>query len=98
VEARWLNRALRNLKEEADYIARDDPRAAARIVVEIESATALLGEQPALGRTGRVPGARELVVPGTPYLIPYRVRGGCVEVIRVFHGRRQLKLIDDGAR
>jgi hypothetical protein len=28
----------------------------------------------AFGRPGRVPGTRELVVNGTPYLVPYRVR------------------------
>ena len=89
VRIRWLSRALRNLKEEADYVAKDDPSAAARIVADIENAVALLNEQPAVGRIGRVPGTRELVVPGTPYLIPYRVRGGYVEILRAFHGRRR---------
>jgi len=38
-----------------------------------------------LGRPGRVLGTRELVVPDTSYIIPYRVRGNTLEVLRVFH-------------
>ncbi len=42
-----------------------------------------------MGRAGRVPGTRELVISGTPYIVPYRVRGGAVEVLRVFHAARR---------
>ena len=48
---------------------------------------ALLIDHPSLGRAGRVPGTRELVVPDTPYLVPYRVRGMRIEILRIFHGR-----------
>lgn len=89
MRVRWLKRALRNLKEEADYIAQDDPAAAARTVMHIEKAVALLAEQPHLGRSGRVPGTRELVIADTPYLVPYRVKGENVVILRVFHGRRR---------
>ena len=89
MQVRWLKRALRNLAEEADYIAQDDPQAAARIVVKIEDSVALLAEHPEMGRVGRVPGTRELVVPGTPYLVPYRIRPKRIDVLRVFHGRRR---------
>ncbi|WP_281783101.1 type II toxin-antitoxin system RelE/ParE family toxin [Sinimarinibacterium flocculans] len=89
MQVRWLSRALRNLGEEADHIAQDDPAAAARMVVLIEDAVAMLADHPGLGRPGRVPGTRELVVPGTPYLVPYRVRGQHVDILRVFHGRRR---------
>ena len=47
----------------------------------------VLADQPELGRGGRWPNARELIVP--PYVIPYRVRTGTVEVLRVLHGRRE---------
>ena len=42
-----------------------------------------------MGRPGRVPGTREHMVTGTPYLLPYRVRDGVVEVLRVFHAARK---------
>ena len=89
MQVRWLKRALANLKEEADYIAQDDLQAAIRVVLRIEESVALLAEHPDLGRVGRVPGTRELIVPNTPYLIPYRVRGKRVDILRVFHGRRR---------
>ena len=48
-----------------------------------------LAAHPAVGRPGRVPGTRELVVSRTPYVIPYRVREGVVEILRVVHARRR---------
>ena len=34
-------------------------------------------------------GTRELVVAETPYIIPHRVRGDAVEILRVFHAARK---------
>lgn len=82
MQVKWLKNALLNLKEEADYIAQDDPAAAAQIVMRIEASVALLVDHPSLGRVGRVPGTRELVVPDTPYLVPYRVRGQRIDILR----------------
>lgn len=87
---RWLRTALRNLDTEAAYIARDDPGAAQVVVQRVLDAVAALAEQPALGRPGRVAGTRELMVPKTRYLVPYRVRSQTVEVLRVFHSSRRL--------
>jgi len=42
-----------------------------------------------MGRPGRVPSTRELVIPSTPYLVPYWVRDDCIEVLRVFHAARR---------
>ena len=36
-----------------------------------------------------VPGTRELVVPRTAYIVPYRVREDVVEILRVLHGARR---------
>ena len=43
-----------------------------------------------IGTLGRVPGTRELIVAKTRYLVPYRVRGETVEILRVFHTSRRL--------
>jgi toxin ParE1/3/4 len=80
---------LANVDAEVDYIARDNPAAADRVLTRIEQAVAHLAEHPASGRAGRVPGTRELVVSGTPYIIPYRVRKDSVEILRVFHAARR---------
>jgi len=90
VQVEWLRTALRNLDEEATFIAADDPRAARLVVERVLNAVEMLASQPALGRPGRVSGTRELVVAKTRYLIPYRVRGDVVEVLRVFHTSRRV--------
>ena len=89
MRVRWLRTALRNLDEEATFIAADDPDAARAVVRRVLDAVALLAAQPALGRPGRVAGTRELIVPQTRYVIPYRVRLGAVEILRVFHASRR---------
>lgn len=81
--------ALRNLDSEMTYIAEDRPRAALSMVERIQEAVSKLADQPALGRPGRVTGTRELVIAGTPYIIPYRVREDAIEILRVFHGARR---------
>jgi toxin ParE1/3/4 len=89
VRVRWLKVALANLDAEAEYIAEDNPAAAGRVVERILRAVDLLKKNPAMGRAGRVAGTRELVVAETPYIIPYRVRGDAVEILRVFHAARK---------
>ena len=86
---KWLPAALRNLDSEASYIAADEPAAARLVVERVLAAVGLLAEQPGLGRPGRVAGTRELLVPKTRYIVPYRVRGNTVEILRVFHTSRR---------
>jgi toxin ParE1/3/4 len=86
---RWLRAALRSLQQEAEYIAQDDPAAALRVVGRIGDAVHYLEDHASMGRAGRVPGTRELVVSGTPYIVPYRVHGQDVEILRVFHAARK---------
>lgn len=89
MQVRWLRRALVDLDEEASYVAAENPIAARMVVERVLQAVAMLSEQPALGRPGRIPGTRELVVSKTRYLVPYRVQGDVVEVLRVFHTSRR---------
>lgn len=89
MHVRWLRKALANLDEEGEYIAKEDAAAAGRVVTRIVDAVELLRENPAMGRAGRVAGTRELIVDGTPYIVPYRVREGVVEILRVFHAARK---------
>ncbi len=89
MKVRWLRTALRNLDHEAAFIAQNNPDAARRTGARIREAVGGLRSHPNMGRPGRVPGTRELVVSGTPYIIPYRVRQRSIEVLRVFHGARR---------
>jgi len=89
VRVKWLRVALANLNAEAEYIAEDNPAAARRVVQKIFRAVDLLKQNPAMGRAGRVAGTRELIVTDTPYIVPYRVRGDAVEILRAFHAARK---------
>lgn len=88
MRVKWLRKALANLEDEAAYIAQDNPAAAARFIETVFTAVAQLTDYPALGRQGRVTGTRELVISDFPYVVPYRVRGQNVEILRIFHTAR----------
>ena len=85
----WLRAARAYLIAVSEYISQDNPDAAARTVAAIVKAVETLGHFLSSGRPGRISGTRELVVPGTPYIGPYRVRGDVVQLIRVFHAARK---------
>ena len=85
----WSRRAIRHLVSLQEYIKRDSRQNASLVALRILNAIELLQIQPDIGRPGRVLGTRELVVPDTPYIIPYRVRSERLELIAVFHGTQQ---------
>jgi toxin ParE1/3/4 len=85
----WTAKALRDLAALRSYISHDKPPAAERQVELILAAVTGLARFPHSGRPGRRAGTQELVVGQTPYLVPYRVRGDLVEVLRVLHGRQR---------
>jgi toxin ParE1/3/4 len=89
MQVEWSDRARYNLSDIAAYIARDNAEAADRITDLILTATERLSAYPALGRSGRVDGTRELVVGNTPYIVPYRVHKDRVEIIAVLHGAQK---------
>ena len=90
VRVRWLRKALDNLQAEIELVAQENASAAVSLARELFEATDRLGKFPGMRRPGRVPGTRELVIPDTPYILPYRVRAGAVEILRVvFHAARR---------
>ena len=89
MKIRWLDLALDDLTDMADYIARDNPDAAKRIVSRLWSAVKSLATQPEMGGPGRVFGTRELIVSGTPFIVPYRIVKSEIHILRVLHGARE---------
>jgi len=85
----WSRRAIRHLVQLRERIANDSEDNAALVGSRILTAVELLETHPEMGRPGRVLGTRELVIPQTPYVIPYRVKQGRLELIAVFHGRQK---------
>jgi toxin ParE1/3/4 len=81
--------ARADLREIFLYIAEDNSHAARLILTRIKERVAELANNPHIGRPGRVPGTRELVISKTPYLVPYQVSGDTLQILRVYHGSRQ---------
>ena len=89
MEVRWLPDALVDLEAARAYIARNNPVAAECVLARILSEVAGLASLPHIGRPGRVANTRELVVPSTPFIVPYRVHAGRVIILAVIHTARQ---------
>lgn len=89
MKVRWLDEAVLDLKAVRAYLARDHPTTATDIARRIREAVQILTDHPAAGRVGRVPHTREVVVSGTPYILPYRSKANAVEILRVLHAAQK---------
>jgi toxin ParE1/3/4 len=86
----WSPESIHDLIALRAHIAEHDPAAAKRVALHILYCVEyLLSENPKLGAPDREPGTRELVIPKTPYIVPYRVRGSKIEITRVYHASRR---------
>jgi addiction module RelE/StbE family toxin len=85
----WTERSLGDRRQIYEHIEADDPRAAIAIDERIEVAARRLLVFPESGRPGRVEDTRELVVARTAIVIPYRVVGDVIRLLRVLHGARE---------
>ena len=89
MKVRWTIPAVEQLQGIFNFIAADSPEAAARTVRRIRNAILQTARMPGIGRTGRIPGTREIVVPGTSYLVAYRLVDNMLHVLAVLHGARE---------
>ncbi len=85
---KWTKTALRSVDEIAGFIAEDNPSRATSFVLELKVAVSKLQVHPGIGRAGRVPGTRELILHKN-YIAIYRVRGDDVEILRLHHVARK---------
>jgi toxin ParE1/3/4 len=89
VRIEWLPEAASNLTAQLEWIAKRDPWAAIDTGDAIHAAVGRLSDHPTIGRPGRVPTTRELVVVGTPYVVIYRLERNAVLVLRILHGAQR---------
>jgi toxin ParE1/3/4 len=89
VRIEWLPEAVRNLETQLAYLGARNPTAAIRLGDAIEASVGHLAEFPESSRTGRVPGTRELVVTGTPFVVVYRVEPEAIVILRILHGAQR---------
>ena len=86
---KWTQPALASVDDIAGFIAKDNPTRATSFVLELQAAVTQLQAHPGMGRAGRVPGTRELVVHKN-YIAIDRVRSDDVEILRFHHAARNL--------
>ena len=89
MNVKWLRTAAVNLQSEYQWLSERNPTAAQNFANEVHRLTSLLATNPSMGRAGRVMGTRELVLQNFPYLLPYRVKSGEIQILRVFHTYRE---------
>jgi toxin ParE1/3/4 len=81
----WSQTAISNLIEIRNYIEQDKPVAARQLAERILKSVERIAEHPHLGRAGREPETRELIVAGTPYIIVYRIFRGHLSILAILH-------------
>ena len=86
MKLKWDTFAIADREHIYGYIEAENPRAAVEIDLRFDQSVRRLADFPNSGRPGRVAGTRELIVAGTPYIIPYRVFEDRVTLLRVLHG------------
>ena len=88
LKVRWTPSAAKDLKEITRYIRRDNPAAASAVAKVLYREAEGLNILPGRGRPGQIPETRELIVPGLPYIIVYRISGTAIHLLRIYHGAR----------
>ena len=92
VRVRWTRLAVEQLAAIGAFIAENNPSAARQVEARLREAVTNLTRFPGMGRPGRVAGTRELIIAGTPYIIPYRVIGDDIDILAVFHAAQDRSL------
>jgi toxin ParE1/3/4 len=86
----WTRPALSDLGALQADMAKDGERAANAMVTRIvDRAERQLSRLPESGGAGRIAKTRELAITGTPYVLPYRIVGDTIHILRVFHSARR---------
>lgn len=89
MKLRWTLPAVEQLREIFETIADDNPTAAVQMVERIRLSIRQATRMPYTGRMGRVGGTREAIVPGTAYIVAYRILEDAIHVLAILHGAQQ---------
>lgn len=89
MRVRFTAGAIRQIQQISDYISKDSPAGAQRVVERIRYLADMLRDHPEMGRVADLKGLRVLPVSTTPYLIHYTIHRDEVRIIRVRHGARR---------
>ena len=82
---RWTSEARTDRRNQIEWRAERNPRAAASMDAKVEQSVRLLGDFPEIGRPTNVADTRELSVTGTPYIVVHRLTSATVQILRLYH-------------
>jgi toxin ParE1/3/4 len=85
----WSPFAINDLAAIREYIAEFNPRAANAVADHILNAVNFLGGHPHMGVQTHRTDVRKLIVSQSPYIIPYRIIDGEIEILEVFDSRQK---------
>src|SRR6266478_6769325 len=85
MKLRWNADTLKSLELIYAIRAKIDPAAARSFVFRVAEVTGRLLTVPTSGRPGKTKGMWLLAVPGTPYVIVYRVEGDTVDILSMIY-------------
>lgn len=83
----WASAAEQDRADILDHIGQDNPLAAIRMDDLFAGAAGRLADHPHLGRSGQIPGTRELI-PHESYRLVYEVQSDSVWILAVVHTAR----------
>lgn len=93
----WSRRATRDAEHAAEWIAKDRPEGALEWLDGLHAAMLRLEQFPFSGQVlPEIPLAARREIPYGGYRVIYRLRPDRVEILRVAHGRRDLRPRDRG--
>lgn len=81
--------AAQDLQSTQNYISQDKPNAALTVIKRVVEAIENIATFPGIGRAGRVPHTKELVVSGTSLIIVYQVKQDTLYIVRIIHTARK---------
>lgn len=81
--------AERDLDAHVAYVLARNPDAARRLATDILDQIASLSVFPSRTRQGRVPGTRELVITGYPYIVVFEIAAQEILILHINHARQQ---------
>ena len=82
---RWTRAAAKDMEDIARHIRKDNVEAARKVALVLFETGNSLSALPRRGRLGRIPGTREIIFPGWPYILVYQITEKAVEILRVYH-------------
>ena len=86
----WTKQAVIQLEQARDYIALSNSEEVAdKIALKIVNHVEQLDQFPMCGRTGRVGGTRELVIPNTPFIAAYTIDQHRIMILALYHGAQR---------